>query len=98
MIRVTAQKLRETQQQLRGMNEQLKARAEDFTASGANLLSKWDGDAKTIMEANFKNDRTQMDNFIILINEYCNVLEDQAIRYESAESQNVLQASERSYK
>ena len=98
MIRVTSQKLRETKDQLEQMNNNLKTKAEEFTTSATNLLSKWDGDAKQVMDTNFKNDRIQMDNFIALIREYCTALENQAVRYDNAEAQNVQLASERSYK
>ncbi|MBR3525131.1 MAG: WXG100 family type VII secretion target [Lachnospiraceae bacterium] len=98
MIRVTSQKLRETKDQLEQMNNNLKGKAEEFTTSANSLLSKWDGDAKQVMDTNFKNDRIQMDNFIALIREYCTALENQATRYDNAEAQNVQLASDRSYK
>ena len=97
MTRVSTQKLRDTASQLTQMNQQLKGKAEEFTSSGNNLFSKWEGDTKQAHQQVFQKDRTQIDNFISLINEYVQALERIATKYDQAEAQNVQTAVDRKY-
>ena len=55
------------------------------------------GHAVSRFDAAFKNDKTQMDNFYNLIEQYCVALENIAAKYDLAESQNVSTASTRTY-
>ena len=57
----------------------------------------WEGDAKTAFHTAFTNDKTQMDNFYNLMEQYIITLENIATEYENKEMANAQIASTRSY-
>ncbi|MBR3307990.1 MAG: WXG100 family type VII secretion target [Lachnospiraceae bacterium] len=97
MTRVTSQTLRQTAEQLDGMNQQLKSKAEEFTNAGNTLFTKWEGDTKQAEQKVFQDDRTQIDNFCALIQEYVTALNNIAAIYDKAEGENLATAGERKY-
>lgn len=97
LIQVTAAELRAKAGELRNLNSQFKTQTGNLESQEQALGSMWEGEAKTAFHTAFTNDKTQMDNFYNLIEQYCQALENIATKYEMAESQNVQTASTRTY-
>lgn len=98
LIRVTAEKIRQEATKLRNQNQQFKTAVGNLESTEAALNSQWDGDANDAFHKAFQNDKTQMDNFYRLIEEYCKALETIAQKYDQEEKKNVDVANKRSYK
>lgn len=95
---VTASQLKSTANELRELNGQFKSQVGRLETQEASLASMWEGEAQKAFRAAFNNDKTQMDSFYTLINQYCQALESIASKYELAERQNLSTAQTRSYK
>lgn len=96
-IRVSASQLRTKASDLRNLNSQFKSQVGNLESQEQNLVGMWEGEAKNAFHTAFSNDKTQMDNFYQLIEQYCIALENIAAKYEQAEAQNVNTASTRTY-
>lgn len=97
LIQVTAAELRTKAGELRDLNAQFKNQVSNLESDEQQLASMWEGEAKNAFHNAFNNDKTQMDNFYNLIEQYCVTLENIATKYENAENQNVEIASSRTY-
>lgn len=97
LIQVTAKELRAKAAELRGLNGQFKSQVGSLESQEQVLASMWEGDAKNAFHTAFNNDKTQMDNFHNLIEQYCVTLENIATKYEIAEAQNTETAATRTY-
>lgn len=94
---VTLGQLRSKANELRELNGQFKTQVGNLETQEGSLISMWEGPARDTFDRAFKNDKSQMDNFYNLIEQYCVALENIATRYETAESRNVTTAETRSY-
>lgn len=97
-IKVTSGELRSKASELRQLNSQFKKAVEDMTATEQQLMGMWDGETKEAFHNAYNSDKTQMDTFYDTIEKYCQTLENNADKYESAEQKNLGTASTRSYK
>lgn len=97
-IRVTSSELRNKAAELRQLNDQFKTAVGDMTTTENHLMGMWDGEAKEAFDSAYNNDVTQMDEFYKTIEKYCQALENNAEKYDSAEQKNLTTASSRSYK
>lgn len=97
LIRVTSSELRNAEAELTALNAQLKNEAEEFI-NGANALgATWEGETKEAFMHAATSDKQQMDNFMDLIARYCTAIEDIAVMYDQAETENTSIASARNY-
>ncbi|MBE5881917.1 MAG: WXG100 family type VII secretion target [Lachnospiraceae bacterium] len=96
-IKVTVSELRSKAGELRNLNSQFKTKVGELESAEQNLASMWEGDAKTAFHTAFTNDKTQMDNFYNLMEQYIITLENIATEYENKEMANAQIASTRSY-
>lgn len=97
LIQVTASQLKAKAGELRDLNSQFKTQVTNLESDEQALAGMWEGEAKTAFHTAFNNDKGQMDNFYNLIEQYCVTLENIAIKYEQAESQNTETAASRTY-
>ncbi len=97
-IKVTSTELKSKAAELRQLNNQFKKAVEDMTSTEQQLMGMWDGETKEAFHNAFNNDKTQMDTFYQTIEKYCQALEDNAAKYETAEQKNLSTASTRTYK
>lgn len=96
-IKVSAAQLKAKAGELKNLNNQFKAKVQELVGSEQNLASMWEGDAKVAFNTAFNNDKTQMDNFYNLMEQYIITLENIAVEYENKEMANTQIASTRSY-
>lgn len=97
LIRVTAAQLKSGAEELAGFNNQLKNQVNELELCEQNLCTMWEGQAKEAFHRAFCSDRTQMDNFRLLIEQYVEALLSIALKYEQAEAMNTETASTRNY-
>lgn len=97
LIRVTASELRKQASELRNLNGQFKQNVGSLESQEAELKTQWEGEANEAFHAAFTSDKTQMDNFYNLIEQYCTTLENIAAQYEKAEAANAERAAQRTY-
>lgn len=94
---VTAAQLRAKAEELTGLNSNFKSNVSDLEATEQNLSTMWEGEAKAAFHTAFTNDKTQMNNFSMLIEKYVASLLTIAAKYEQAEATNLETASTRTY-
>lgn len=97
LIQVSAAELRAKAAELRDLDSQFKTQVGNLESQEQVLVSMWEGEARDAFNTAFNNDKTQMDNFYNLIEQYCAALENIATKYEIAESQNAQTAGTRTY-
>lgn len=97
LIQVSAAELKAKANELRNLNSQFKTQVGNLESQEQALIGMWEGEARDAFNTAFNNDKTQMDNFYNLIEQYCVALENIAAKYEMAESQNVSTAAARTY-
>lgn len=97
LIQVSAAELKAKAAELRNLNAQFKSQVGNLESQEQNLVGMWEGEARDAFHTAFNNDKTQMDNFYNLIEQYCVALENIAVQYERAEAQNVSTAATRTY-
>lgn len=97
LIQVSASELKVKAGELRNLNSQFKTQVGNLESQEQALIGMWEGEARDAFNVAFNNDKTQMDNFHNLIEQYCVALENIAAKYEMAESQNLSTASTRTY-
>lgn len=97
LIRVSAAELKAKAGNLRDLNGQFKTQVGNLESQEQNLVGMWEGEARDAFHNAFNNDKTQMDNFYNLIEQYCAALEEIAAKYEEAEARNLSTASTRTY-
>lgn len=94
-IRVTAQSLRTAAETLRSNNTEFKNQVTELETTEGNLKKTWEGQANDAFHTAFMNDKQYMDNFAVLIEQYCVALENIATEYENAENINTDTATTR---
>lgn len=97
LIQVTAKQLRAKASELRGLNGQFKSQVGGLESQEQVLAGMWEGEAKNAFHTAFNNDKTQMDNFHNLIEQYCTTLENIATKYEMTEGITTQIAATRTY-
>jgi WXG100 family type VII secretion target len=97
-IKVTSEQLKSKASELRQLNNQFKKAVEDMTSNEQQLVGMWDGETKEAFHNAYNSDKSQMDVFYSTIEKYCQALETNAQKYESAEQKNLNTASTRTYK
>lgn len=96
-ITVTASQLRAVTSELRELNTQYKAQVSNLESTEGTLNSQWKGAAKDAFHRAFTTDATKMTEFSTIIEQYCVALEQIALKYEQAETQNIETAISRTY-
>lgn len=96
-FQVTSSELRAKANELRDLNAQFKTQVGNLESQEGSLLTMWEGEAQRAFDTEFKKDKSQMDNFYNLIEQYCVALENIAAKYDMAEAQNVSTAQTRTY-
>lgn len=81
-----------------GNRNGFKSQVGNLETQEGTLASMWEGEAKEAFHTAFGNDKTQMDNFYNLIEQYCTTLESIATKYEQVEQQNLSTAQTRTYR
>ena len=86
-----------TADQLRQYDSQFKSQVDNLETHELNLSSMWEGQAKDAFHNAFNNDKEYMNQFYVLIEKYCQALEQIARSYEEAEARNTDTATKRSF-
>ena len=94
---VTPAELRSTAGTLREYNSNFKNQVSALESAEGTLNTSWEGPAKDAFHSSFMQDKSYMDNFAALIENYCVTLENMAVEYEKAEAANVETASTRKH-
>lgn len=97
LIRVTAAQVKSTADQLRQYDSQFKSQTDNLETHELQLSSMWEGQAKDAFHSAFNSDKEYMNQFYVLIEKYCQALEQIAQSYEQAEMRNTDTASKRSF-
>lgn len=96
-IQASSNDLRNRSEQLMSLNQRFKAEKENLSSNEMALKSMWEGEATEAFHIAYMRDAGQMDAFMEIINNYAQVMESIAERYESAEAKNLSVASNRTY-
>lgn len=88
-IEITAAQVRAKAEELSNQNSQLKAQITLLEETEQSLGGMWDGEAKLAFHSAFERDKAQLLNFYTTMQQYITALQNAAIRYEQAESQNL---------
>ncbi|MCI8957701.1 MAG: WXG100 family type VII secretion target [Lachnospiraceae bacterium] len=97
LIRVTAAQVRQTADQLRQYDSQFKNQVDNLETHELNLCSMWEGESKNAFHNAFNSDKEYMNQFYVLIEKYCQALEQIAQAYEEAEARNTETATKRNH-
>lgn len=85
-IKVTPSELKSKAEMLRAYVAKFRAEVQNMVSYEAQLASMWEGDAQKAFRNAFNTDRQKMDRFAANIDLYIRALEDDAQKYEQAES------------
>lgn len=94
---VTSREIRSKAAALSELNQQFKTKSGELENKEVELCSMWEGEAKSQFHMAFSKDKSQMDSFSSLIEQYVSALIEIAQRYEEAERRAAELASSRSY-
>ncbi|WP_432627718.1 WXG100 family type VII secretion target [Brotaphodocola sp.] len=97
LISVTSSQIRKTKETLQSYNQSFKSQVTRLDESEQKLNTMWEGQANEQFHSAFSSDKSYMDGFYNLINQFCEALEQIATEYDKAESQNVETAKVRKY-
>ncbi len=97
LIRVSAEELKARAEALNEANQGLKAKVQEFESSAQTLAGQWEGEARDAFVNAYTQDKTQMDNFITVIQDFYQKLIYMAQNYDAAERKNVDIATTRNY-
>lgn len=97
LIRVTAEELKNRAEMLNQANTGLKAKVSEFEAASQALAGQWEGEARDAFVNAYTQDKTQMDNFSTVIDDFYQKLLYIAQNYDAAERKNVDIATTRNY-
>ena len=97
LIRVTAEELKNRAEMLNQANAGLKAKVGEFEAASQALAAQWEGEARDAFVNAYTQDKTQMDNFSTVIDDFYQKLLYIAQNYDAAERKNVDIATTRNY-
>ena len=96
-IRVTAAELRNRAEELQSTNKELKDVIEQFELAVDRLHADWQGEASDAFSEMARQDKTNMENFTLAIDDFYQKLLMMANRYEITEHKNANIAKSRSY-
>lgn len=96
-FQVTPSVLKNNAEHLSELNAKFKNHVEALVNSESTLNSMWDGEANDAFHAAFMTDKTKMDEFSRLIEQYTERLRQIALRYEQTEQNTTNIATNRSY-
>ena len=96
-FQVTAAELRKKAEQLKGLNSRFKTGTDSLQATEQTLKSMWEGEANDAFHTAFTRDKSQMDEFHAVIEQFIEALLIIAAKYETAENKNIQIAATRSY-
>ncbi|MCQ2080405.1 MAG: WXG100 family type VII secretion target [Lachnospiraceae bacterium] len=94
---VTSREIRSKAAALGELNGQFKGKENELENKEVELTSMWEGEAKSAFHMAFSRDKSQMDAFSSLIEQYVSALLEIAQRYEEAERRAAELAASRSY-
>ncbi|MCR5301829.1 MAG: WXG100 family type VII secretion target [Lachnospiraceae bacterium] len=89
---VDSRQLRSKRDELIGLTQRFRSEKEALCSKEAQLSSMWEGEANESFHTRFIKDSGQMDSFIEVIQQYLNVIQQIADRYDMAEQANVGRA------
>ena len=89
--------LKSKRDQLQSLNEQLKNKRTELESVNGNLRTMWEGDSQKAFDNAVMTDISKIDEFIALINEYCQAIDEIIAGYTRAEQQNTDTATTRTY-
>lgn len=97
MLMVTPSELRKKAGELREQNGQFKSSVGELETLEGRVMSMWESESARAFHTAFHNDKSQMDAFYTLIENYCITLENIATEYEKAENRAIETASKKSH-
>lgn len=86
---IDSRQLRSKRDELIGLSRRFVQAKEELCARESALKSMWEGAANDSFHALFMKNAGQMDAFIEVVNQYMNVIESVADRYDMAEMRNL---------
>ncbi|MGO5083466.1 WXG100 family type VII secretion target [Oliverpabstia intestinalis] len=96
-FQVTTAELKAAIADLQEKNGTFKNKVSELEQSQQALRAQWQGDANTVFNTAFENDKAQWTTFSTLIDQYIQALQTILQTYEQAEATNTSTASNRSY-
>lgn len=84
-------------EELMAQNETLKAQKESLSTASQSLKSVWEGEAQAAFTNAVNQDLIKIQDFINLIEQYCQKLNEIIDRYRDAENRNMDTATTRTY-
>ncbi|MGN0623820.1 MAG: WXG100 family type VII secretion target [Oscillospiraceae bacterium] len=84
-------------EELMAQNETLKAQKESLSTASQSLKSVWEGEAQAAFTNAVNQDLIKIQDFINLIEQYCQKLNEIIDRYRDAENRNMDTAATRTY-
>lgn len=96
-FRVTTGSLTSGAEELSSLNGRFKASVDQLASSELSLKAMWEGEANEAFHAAFMTDKSKMEEFYTLINQYVERLNAIALRYNETEQANTQIASNRTY-
>ena len=94
-IKVTSQVLRNKANDLKGYIGKFESERQNLVTAEQTLMTKFEGDAATTFDANFKAFNSQMENFKKVVDEYVVKLNSMAEAYERSEAQAAQAAGQK---
>ncbi|WP_031547556.1 WXG100 family type VII secretion target [Oribacterium sp. FC2011] len=95
MFRVNTSTLRSQAEQLSSLNETFKTQVSNLNDKENALSNMWEGEARTAFHNAFQQDKAQFDVFYQGIKNFITTLENDAVEYDKAETQNLSTAQTR---
>ncbi len=86
---VDSRQLRSKKDELLGLTQRFRQEKELLCAREESLRSMWEGAANESFHTGFVRNAGQMDAFVEVVNQYMNVMESVADRYDMAEIRNL---------
>ena len=86
---IDSRQLRSKNDELRGLSRRFIKEKENLCAEELTLGQMWDGAANERFHTEFMKNAGQMDAFVVTVDQYLNVIERIAERYDLAEQKNM---------
>lgn len=96
-IKVTTSELRNKAEELSTQNTQLKGKVDELVASEGTLTSMWEGEARDAFHKAFETDKNQWENFMKVIEQFVQAMNQIADEYDKQEAANAQIAGNRTY-
>ncbi len=92
-IQVNSATLRNKKNQLVQYNQSLKGQIQNLDNYANQLKGMWEGEAKNVFYNYYNKNVSMFNDFINLVTQYANVLEEAAAEYDRREAQNAQTAT-----